>query len=107
MTGVKAWTAHAARLDPTPSRLTSAMKKSGPVGVVQLGDQALAQTIRAVALQIVVEVAKRWHERQQVDPCCLCPISEHVPSSIPGRIAIARDIEAAEVRRKQDSSQMR
>ena len=72
-----------------------------------MGDQALAQPSKAIALQIVVEVAEKRHEWEQCDPCGLCPLGQDAIGRIPGSIAVPRDIETAEGWREQDSGKVR
>ena len=58
------------------SRLCSAAMKSRPVSIVQLIDDPLAQNRWSMQAQVVVEVAKRRHEREQFDPRRRCPFGQ-------------------------------
>lgn len=61
---------------PIPSRHSSTTVESRPIGLLQLSDDPLAQNRWSMQTQVVVEVAKRRHEREQFDPRRLCSLGQ-------------------------------
>ena len=61
--------------------------------------QGRPEGIGATASQIIVEVALDRRERDRLDPEARCSGGEALSCAVPGRVAIAQDIEPAQEHR--------
>ena len=62
---------------PIPYRSSSTSVKARPVGLVQLINNPPAQRRCSLLAKVVIKIAQRWHECEQFDSCCLCPVGQY------------------------------
>lgn len=80
--------------------------KACAIRCVQLADDPSPQRGSTMLTQVVIEVAQYRGERGQFDPGRLCPVAEDAKRRVACRIAVARDVEAMQARRKQDGGKV-